>query len=188
MAKITHKFETQASQPEQPPAQQNHQVPQAKSPVVPEPIIRETPKQSIVIPPEPVAAAPLSPPPTIASPVSPPQQHVAQTPERWSMAETVEEVDDAAWKEVDEQDDSAWKDDEVPNYMQESSNLETVAEETGTGLVAVALYDYQAAAEDELSFDPDDVITNIQIDEGWWRGECGGQIGLFPANYVQLQQ
>ncbi|CAH0553266.1 unnamed protein product [Brassicogethes aeneus] len=57
-----------------------------------------------------------------------------------------------------------------------------------TGLTAVALYDYQAAADDEVSFDPDDIITHIeQIDEGWWRGLCKGVYGLFPANYVQLQ-
>ena len=30
------------------------------------------------------------------------------------------------------------------------------------GLSAVALYDYQATEEGELSFDPDDVITNIE--------------------------
>ncbi|RZF32707.1 hypothetical protein LSTR_LSTR004135 [Laodelphax striatellus] len=57
-----------------------------------------------------------------------------------------------------------------------------------TGYSAVALYDYQASASDEISFDPDDVITNIEmIDEGWWRGYCRGQYGLFPANYVILQ-
>lgn len=27
----------------------------------------------------------------------------------------------------------------------------------------------------------------LQIDEGWWRGFCKGQYGLFPANYVILQ-
>ena len=27
----------------------------------------------------------------------------------------------------------------------------------------------------------------IQVDEGWWRGECRGRVGLFPANYVELQ-
>lgn len=27
----------------------------------------------------------------------------------------------------------------------------------------------------------------FQIDEGWWRGYCKGQYGLFPANYVALQ-
>ncbi|CAF88576.1 unnamed protein product, partial [Tetraodon nigroviridis] len=43
------------------------------------------------------------------------------------------------------------------------------------GITAVALYDYQAAGDDEISFDPDDVITNIEmIDEGWWRGVCRG--------------
>ena len=27
----------------------------------------------------------------------------------------------------------------------------------------MALYDYQAAADDEISFDPNDVITNIEM-------------------------
>ncbi|XP_055933404.1 src substrate cortactin-like isoform X2 [Argiope bruennichi] len=72
--------------------------------------------------------------------------------------------------------------------------LEQVEEELyevpeNSGVSAVALYDYQAADSDEISFDPDDIITNIEmIDEGWWRGECRGQIGLFPSNYVQLLQ
>lgn len=61
-------------------------------------------------------------------------------------------------------------------------------DEEDTGYTAIALYDYQAAADDEISFDPDDMITNIDmIDEGWWRGSCNGQYGLFPANYVILQ-
>ncbi|CAN7994888.1 unnamed protein product [Ixodes hexagonus] len=56
----------------------------------------------------------------------------------------------------------------------------------GKKISAVALYDYQAADYDEISFDPDDIITDIEtIDEGWWRGKCNGKVGLFPANYVQ---
>lgn len=52
---------------------------------------------------------------------------------------------------------------------------------------AIALYDYEANDFDEISFDPEDIITNIDmIDEGWWTGECKGKVGLFPANYVQL--
>ena len=67
---------------------------------------------------------------------------------------------------------------------------------------AVALYDYQANDSDELSFDPGDVITNIEqvkwlkleidltlntkIDEHWFYGECHGYGGMFPANYVQF--
>ena len=43
------------------------------------------------------------------------------------------------------------------------------------------------AGEDEITFDPDDIIENIEkIDEGWWVGEVNGQRGLFPANYVEL--
>lgn len=53
-----------------------------------------------------------------------------------------------------------------------SDNIEEVAEEQfilspdDPGVIAYALYDYQAAAEDEISFDPGDVITHIEmIDE-----------------------
>ncbi|NXE56246.1 HCLS1 protein, partial [Casuarius casuarius] len=43
--------------------------------------------------------------------------------------------------------------------------------------------------DDEISFDPDDTITHIEmVDEGWWRGQCRGKVGLFPANYVKLLQ
>ncbi|XP_028256469.1 src substrate protein p85-like isoform X3 [Parambassis ranga] len=55
------------------------------------------------------------------------------------------------------------------------------------GQKARAIYDYQGEADDEISFNPDDIITNIEmIDEGWWKGQCHGQIGLFPAAYVEL--
>jgi len=55
------------------------------------------------------------------------------------------------------------------------------------GLCAMALYDYQAADETEISFDPGQLITHIdQIDPGWWQGlGPDGNYGLFPANYVE---
>ncbi|NXM85763.1 HCLS1 protein, partial [Oenanthe oenanthe] len=57
------------------------------------------------------------------------------------------------------------------------------------GICAVALYDYQGDGDDEISFDPEDTITHIEmVDEGWWRGRCRGRVGLFPANYVKLLQ
>ncbi|KAH8358532.1 hypothetical protein KR093_000820 [Drosophila rubida] len=66
-----------------------------------------------------------------------------------------------------------------------SDNLADYLEDTGTH--AIALYDYQAADDDEISFDPDDVVTHIEkIDDGWWRGLCKNRYGLFPANYVQV--
>ncbi|XP_022665288.1 drebrin-like protein B isoform X2 [Varroa destructor] len=56
------------------------------------------------------------------------------------------------------------------------------------GQCARALFDYEAADDTEISFDPNDIITNIdQIDEGWWQGVApDGTFGLFPANYVEL--
>ncbi|XP_015504236.1 drebrin-like protein isoform X4 [Parus major] len=62
------------------------------------------------------------------------------------------------------------------------------ADLAGKGLCARALYDYQAADDTEISFDPENIITNIEmIDEGWWRGYGpDGHFGMFPANYVEL--
>ncbi|KLO94519.1 ABP1-actin-binding protein [Fusarium fujikuroi] len=57
------------------------------------------------------------------------------------------------------------------------------------GHTAVALYDYEAAEDNELSFPEDATITNLEFpDEDWWFGHYAGQAGLFPANYVQLNQ
>ncbi|XP_032894431.1 src substrate cortactin [Amblyraja radiata] len=80
---------------------------------------------------------------------------------------------------------------QMPDESQVDQQDEPTYAEYGNeyGITAVALYDYQAAGDDEISFDPDDMITNIEmIDEGWWRGECRGRYGLFPANYVELKQ
>jgi len=54
---------------------------------------------------------------------------------------------------------------------------------------ATAEYDYEAAEENELSFPDGAKIINIEFpDENWWQGEYNGQIGLFPSNYVKLNE
>ncbi|XP_059193676.1 drebrin-like b isoform X2 [Centropristis striata] len=73
--------------------------------------------------------------------------------------------------------------------VEESNSYEVTPEETPErGTCARALYDYQAADDTEISFDPDDILTGIEmIDEGWWRGYSpDGHFGMFPANYVEL--
>ncbi|XP_054630478.1 drebrin-like b isoform X2 [Dunckerocampus dactyliophorus] len=77
---------------------------------------------------------------------------------------------------------------EEPAQVDEN-NYEVTADETSDrGICARALYDYQAADDTEISFDPDEIITGIEmIDEGWWRGYGpDGHFGMFPANYVEL--
>ena len=62
--------------------------------------------------------------------------------------------------------------------------------EVGNGNHWIAMYDYEAACEDELSLHCGQVVTIISKniaesgDEGWWIGQIENQIGVFPCNYV----
>ncbi|GJC92351.1 SH3 domain-containing protein [Colletotrichum higginsianum] len=57
----------------------------------------------------------------------------------------------------------------------------------GAGRTATAQFDYEAAEDNELSFPENATITDLEFpDEDWWFGSYGGKQGLFPANYVQL--
>lgn len=51
----------------------------------------------------------------------------------------------------------------------------------------IAMYDYSAANEDELSFSKSQLI-NVLDKNGpdWWKGEVNGVTGLFPTNYVKM--
>ncbi|XP_047115897.1 protein nervous wreck [Schistocerca piceifrons] len=56
----------------------------------------------------------------------------------------------------------------------------------------VALYDYEATCEDELTFSEGQVIRVLSkephsVDDGWWAGEIAGtgQAGLFPSLVVE---
>jgi len=57
------------------------------------------------------------------------------------------------------------------------------------GRVYKAIYDYQAQDDDEIGFEEGDLIINCEpIDEGWMQGmhKKSGQVGMLPANYVEL--
>ncbi|KAH7039713.1 uncharacterized protein B0I36DRAFT_233945 [Microdochium trichocladiopsis] len=57
------------------------------------------------------------------------------------------------------------------------------------GATATAEFDYEAAEDNELSFPEGATITNVEFpDEDWWFGHYKGDSGLFPANYVKLDQ
>lgn len=54
----------------------------------------------------------------------------------------------------------------------------------------IALYDYDASAEDELTFEENQIITIINksphgVDDGWWEGELNGKFGNFPSLVVE---
>lgn len=54
--------------------------------------------------------------------------------------------------------------------------------------VYVAIYDYTAADDDEITINEGDRLSDVTIiDEGWMEGvnTRTGSYGMFPSNYVQ---
>ncbi|CAC5376720.1 DBNL [Mytilus coruscus] len=152
-----------------------------------------------------------SPPPRGPSPprqTSPPPSTESTPKSRNLLAEGMPQRQDSD----EEQDVDVWEDEpettipavqheetvqyDEQNYQQEEQPTEDqqytgAPEGTPGGTVTVtALYDYQASDDTEISFDPGDIITNVEmIDEGWWTGTGpNGHTGMFPANYVEVME
>ncbi|KAL5257259.1 hypothetical protein ACHWQZ_G012251 [Mnemiopsis leidyi] len=57
------------------------------------------------------------------------------------------------------------------------------------GLCGTAIYDYDAADSDEITFAEGEEITNIEMpDPGWWIGICRGKRGIFPKAYIEIKE
>ncbi|XP_041815979.1 drebrin-like protein B [Chelmon rostratus] len=141
-------------------------------------------------------AAPVSaaPPETAGSPV--PAADAAYTEEEEWSDEFDEDADEATPEETPAQDDVYEAPQQVGTeedlyedvYQHTPTNEDPNVEPSGQDICARALYDYQAVDDTEITFDPGDIVTGIEmVDEGWWRGYGpDGHYGMFPANYVEL--
>ncbi|XP_043468951.1 intersectin-1 isoform X3 [Leptopilina heterotoma] len=91
--------------------------------------------------------------------------------------------------------DSAWGDsgqnfesvDETSWPATDSAPVESTTETTG-GVKYRALYEFKARNQDEISFQPGDIILVTSVpnaEEGWLAGEIRGHTGWFPGSYVE---
>ncbi|CAN9506941.1 unnamed protein product [Ophioblennius macclurei] len=75
-----------------------------------------------------------------------------------------------------------------------SSNIKLLGSNSGKSTPAhqpvcqvIAIYDYKAANEDEMSFSKGQLINVLdKTNPDWWKGEINGTTGLFPTNYVKM--
>lgn len=102
------------------------------------------------------ASPPLPPPPPIEEHLPLNMYNIEQIPQSTS----------GSYRNRDNQ-DSEW----IPNNYVEK---------------VIAIYDYSADKDDELSFQENSVIYVIRKnDDGWYEGVMDGITGLFPGNYVE---
>ncbi|KAF9349593.1 hypothetical protein BGX34_001714 [Mortierella sp. NVP85] len=70
---------------------------------------------------------------------------------------------------------------EYNSEISETRNIQVIA-------LARALFDFAGKNEGDLPFKVGNIINVIEfVDDNWWRGVLGKDVGIFPKTYVQLK-
>ncbi|OLY80968.1 Shk1 kinase-binding protein 5 [Smittium mucronatum] len=73
------------------------------------------------------------------------------------------------------------------SWNQQEENHECPKNKNGVLGRALALYDFEAASQYELSFSKGDfLILTKKQEDGWLIGYKGDEVGLVPENYIQM--
>jgi len=92
------------------------------------------------------------------------------------------------------EDDDEWADDHKSYNQQRERRSPSPSPEVQSsnnnnnneGIRCIARYSYQKTEDDELGFEENEIVTNVQkMHDEWWYGKIGPRSGLFPANYVE---
>ncbi|GJQ83083.1 putative protein kinase C and casein kinase substrate [Trypoxylus dichotomus] len=83
---------------------------------------------------------------------------------------------------------STTKGDVNPFEEEEWEENDALVDNGEPGVPVKALYDYEGAENDELSFKQGDVFEKLEDEDeqGWCKGRKDGRVGLYPANYVEV--
>lgn len=115
------------------------------------------------------ASPPLPPPPQDNQQYPPYLEHPLPPPE------FIDDGDDIGYRQEEDPYAATGPNFALPDWVPEHY-LEKV----------IAIYDYNAEKEDELSFFENSVIYVLKKnDDGWYEGVLNGLTGLFPGNYVE---
>lgn len=77
---------------------------------------------------------------------------------------------------------------ELPEWNESFTTNDSLVDHGELGISVRALYNYEGAEADELSFNQGDVFEKLEDEDeqGWCKGRKDDRVGLYPANYVEV--